>query len=263
MNPKPVFESQWHRWYTAYDDPVALMRAENRTKTPWMLLQIDRHFGHRNIRLLDVGCGPGFVSNALAAQGVKEISALDINPDCLEVARFWNTTGRVTYLAGDAYHIPLPCKSFDAVAAMGLLEHLEHPEAALQEFARILKDGGLFLYQTTNRNIVSDTVGTKFARWFLHQKPLQRPGEQLPFLRPGDLDRHCRAAGFKMGRTIGLRPKLATIPFQSWWKRLVPESLEFKLSSFRMLSYMGTAVLEGKKKDWLSQEGEQTALQTA
>lgn len=235
------YEHYGDRWYTACDDPVALLRAENRIKAPWALRQIDQHFGHRDVTVLDVGCGAGFLSNALSAKGLPSVTGVDVSMGSLEVARRWDTTGRVRYLPGDAYHLPLPCASFDVVAAMDMLEHLEKPEAVVRECARVLKPDGLFLFQTLNRNWVSGLVGIKFVEWFVRNTPEKMHLLRL-FIKPGELEGFCRGSGLEVKEMVGVRPRFSTIPLRSWREGVVPESMEFKLSRSRLISYMGVAV---------------------
>ncbi|MGZ3699225.1 MAG: hypothetical protein ACXWP5_13915, partial [Bdellovibrionota bacterium] len=61
-----VYDELGERWYTAQDDPVALLRAESRLRNPWLIAEMKREFGADPYQILDVGCGAGLLSNALA-----------------------------------------------------------------------------------------------------------------------------------------------------------------------------------------------------
>ena len=237
------YEQYGDRWYTAYDDPVALLRAENRAKAPWVLGRLDAHFGTRDLSLLDVGCGAGFLTNALARHGLRSVTGVDLSPGSLEVARRWDLTGGVRYRPGDATHLPFACSSFDAVTTMDLLEHVEQPGEVVRECARVLRPGGLFFFQTLNRNWVAGLIGIKLVEWFVRNTPERLHLLRL-FLKPREVEKLCAGQGLDVRGMVGLRPRFRTIPLRSWWEGVVPETLEFKLSRIRLLSYMGWAVKE-------------------
>src|SRR5579871_2460568 len=114
------------------DSPLALLRAESKLRNPWIAARLEEAFGARPCRVLDVGCGGGFLSNDLAQRG-RQVTGLDIAADALAVAHAHDPTGRVRYLEGDALALPFDDGSFDAVCAMDLLEHLESPARAIAE----------------------------------------------------------------------------------------------------------------------------------
>src|SRR6202044_1133042 len=64
-----IYHTLGDRWYKAQDDPIALLRAESRLRNPWVAEELRARFAGRALRILDVGCGGGFLSNYLAAQG--------------------------------------------------------------------------------------------------------------------------------------------------------------------------------------------------
>jgi hypothetical protein len=60
-----IYHELGERWYNAQDDPIALLRAESRLRNPWIAEELRARFAGRALRILDVGCGSGFLSNNL------------------------------------------------------------------------------------------------------------------------------------------------------------------------------------------------------
>jgi SAM-dependent methyltransferase len=90
-------------------------------------------------RLLDVACGPGFVSEAAARRGANPVG-LDVAVAMVERARARNPGLR--FVLGDAHRLPFPEGSFDAVTMNFGIGHLCHPAAVLAEARRVLVPGG-------------------------------------------------------------------------------------------------------------------------
>lgn len=236
-----IYESLGERWYTAFDDPVALLRAESKTKVPWVIEKMSSHFGQiKNIRHLDVGCGAGFLSNELARQGIQ-VTGLDISPESLRVAADYDTTKSVKYLSGDAYQLPFESESFDSVSAMDFLEHVDDPAKAVREIGRVLKPGGQFFFHTFNRNWLANIVIIKMVEKLVKNTPKNMHVIDL-FITPEELTQMCRASGMQVQAMTGIRPRFSTLTVSSVFTGVVPEKFSFKLTKSLKLSYMGCAL---------------------
>jgi 2-polyprenyl-6-hydroxyphenyl methylase/3-demethylubiquinone-9 3-methyltransferase len=233
-----IYDSYGDRWYTAFDDPVALLRAETRVKLPWVQERVQRQFGLQG-KLLDVGCGGGFLSNGLSAAGLQ-VTGLDIAADSLEVAKRWDKSGKVEYITGDAYLLPFADSTFDAVTSMDFLEHVDNPARSIQECARVLKPGGLFFYHTFNRNFLAGLLVIRAVEFLVKNTPKHMHVLRL-FLKPGEVKAFCKQNGLEVQEVTGLRPRFSTIPLKSYFSGVVPASLEFQLTRSTLLSYMGCA----------------------
>jgi 2-polyprenyl-6-hydroxyphenyl methylase / 3-demethylubiquinone-9 3-methyltransferase len=236
-----IYDQYGERWYTARNDPVALLRAEARARNPWIISETNKHFPGTNIRILDVGCGAGFLANDLARCG-NDVTGLDSSEPTLEVARRHDTTGTVKYLCGDAHRLEFGKGVFDVVCAMDFLEHVEDPQRILLEIARVLKTGGLFFFHTFTRNILSWLIVIKGVEWFIRNTP-QNMHCLRYFIKPRELKRMCRESGLEITLCWGLAPKIFHAAF---WKSLatgtVDDRFAFAFSLRITTAYIGIAI---------------------
>ncbi|RYZ38903.1 MAG: 3-demethylubiquinone-9 3-O-methyltransferase [Myxococcaceae bacterium] len=236
-----LYDALGTRWYEAQDDPVALLRAESRLKTPWVLQRIARHLGRGPARVLDVGCGGGFGSNALAEAG-HQVTGIDLSAESLRVARHHDRTGSVDYREADAYALPFEPGCFDVVTCMDFLEHVEAPALVVAEAARVLAPGGLFFFHTFNRNLLAGLVIIKGVEWFVANTPDHLHVLRL-FITPDELGGHCEAAGLQPREWVGLRPHWRSRAFlRTLLTRRVAPDFRFVFTPSLRLSYLGFAV---------------------
>lgn len=227
------------RWYDAEDDPVALLRAESHLRNPWIAEVIERKLGPNPARVLDVGCGGGFLSNALALLG-HEVTGLDEAAEALEVARARDATRSVRYELGDALQLAHPDASFDVVCAMDFLEHVEEPERAVAEMARVLRPGGLFFFHTFNRNRWAELIVIRGVEWFVKNTPKDMHVLHL-FIKPEELRAFCNRHGLETGELRGTRPHLGAPFWRMLWTGRVSPQFSFVFTDSTRLAYSGWA----------------------
>jgi 2-polyprenyl-6-hydroxyphenyl methylase / 3-demethylubiquinone-9 3-methyltransferase len=235
-----IYHQYGERWYTAQDDPVALLRAEARARNRWIISELKRRKLAQGTRILDVGCGAGFLANELAIHGYR-MTGLDASDDALEVARKHDTTATVDYRTGNAYAMEFEDKMFDVVCAMDLLEHVEKPELVVCEVSRVLKPEGLFFFYTFNRNFLAWIFAIKGVEWFIRNTPHNMHCLRY-FIKPAELRRMCSENGLDMLLCRGLAPKIFHAAF---WKTLatgiVDNRFSFDFTCHTMIGYLGLA----------------------
>lgn len=234
-----IYDQYGERWYEAFDDPIALLRAQNKLEFPWIVERIEKA-KFETVRVLDVGCGAGFLSNDLG-QRTYEVTAVDQSLESIKVAQKHDTSLRVNYMVADAYHLPFRDESFEVVTAMDFLEHIERPAEIIREFSRVLKPKGLFFFHTFNRNPLSHLVVIKMVEWLVKNTPKNMHVIEL-FIKPEELKKYCVDAGLGVKELVGIRPRYSTIPLKNLFSGIVPEGMEFCFTKNLRISYLGMAV---------------------
>jgi ubiquinone/menaquinone biosynthesis C-methylase UbiE len=136
--------------------------------------------GHRALESLDAGCGTGFLSFELAARG-HHVTGVDFAPAMLAEARRKAAERSVSirFEEADAEHLPFPAGGFDLVISRHLLWTLPHPEAAIDEWIRVLRPGGRLVVVDGQFDAGAAAPPAGSART---SEEYARVGDQLPFL---------------------------------------------------------------------------------
>ncbi len=237
-----IYHDLGERWYQASDDPVALLRAEGKTKNPWVISQIKNAYpqsASAELSILDVGCGAGFLTNDLGKAGFK-VTGVDLSESSLEIAKKYDHSHCVKYLPANAYQLPFSNASFDVVTCMDFLEHVESPKDVVNEISRVLKPGGLFIFHTFNRNWISGFIIIKGVEWFVKNTPPHMHILRL-FVKPKELRDYCKAAGMNVKEMVGIAPKVNRAFFKMLRTREVPENFQFEIKGSTLLGYLGVA----------------------
>lgn len=157
-------------------------------------------------RVLDIGCGGGLLSEALAEAGAQ-VTGIDASESAIRVAAAHQARkhlhtdylhGLVEDLAGQAPG------QFDVVTCMEMLEHVPDPASVVEAAATLLKPGGHAFFATINRNLKSWLAAIVGAEHLLNLLPAgtHRYSE---FIRPSELCGCLRRAGFSVRDITGVR----------------------------------------------------------
>ena len=159
----------------------------------------------RGALALDVGCGGGLLSEALAREGA-DVTAIDLAPDLLKVAKLHRLESgvQVDYRlsAVEALAAEMP-GAFDVVTCMEMLEHVPDPGAVVAACATLLKPGGRLFLSTLNRTPAAFALAIVGAEYVARMLP-KGTHRYRDFIKPSELAQWLRAADLVLEDVSGL-----------------------------------------------------------
>jgi len=141
--------------------------------------------------ILDLGCGTGRFSEALAARFDAEVIGIDPSKKMLEQAQKKRRDRRVRYQLGRGEAIPLPDKSVDLIFMSMIFHHLENPALTARECRRVLRDGGPAILRAGSRERISSYPYVPFF-------PASRPILEECLVTGTFMRKVFESAGFRM-----------------------------------------------------------------
>jgi 2-polyprenyl-6-hydroxyphenyl methylase/3-demethylubiquinone-9 3-methyltransferase len=193
-----------------------------------------------DLRVLDVGCGGGLVSEKFAEAGAK-VTGIDLSKPSIEAARQHATRSglQIDYQEASASNLPFPNATFDVVVCCDFVEHVsDNLHICLGEMARVLRPGGIFLFDTINRTFISRLIAIWILQDFLQLVP-RRTHVWKMFVTPTELTQGLRQVGIEVGASVGLLPSRP--PWEVIYNVLRHKRVGgFRISQkFRPLTYVG------------------------
>jgi 2-polyprenyl-6-hydroxyphenyl methylase/3-demethylubiquinone-9 3-methyltransferase len=182
-----------HRWW----DPQGEFRPLHQLN-PLRLAWIDGLAPLAGKRVLDVGCGGGILSEAMARLGAS-VTGIDLSEKPLKVAQLHllESSLSIQYELKSAEQYSEQCAgAFDVVTCMELLEHVPDPASTVAACAKLAKPGGRVFFSTINRNPKAYLFAVIGAEYLLGMLP-RGTHDYARFIRPSELARWCRDAGLE------------------------------------------------------------------
>ena len=182
-----------HRWW----DPQGEFRPLHELN-PLRLAWIDGLAKLAGKRVLDVGCGGGILSEAMARLGAT-VTGIDLSEKPLKVAQLHLLESglAVDYQLASAEDFSVRHENkFEIVTCMELLEHVPDPASTVAACATLVKRGGYVFFSTINRNPKSYLFAVVGAEYLLKMLP-KGTHDYARFIKPSELSRWCRCAGLQ------------------------------------------------------------------
>jgi 2-polyprenyl-6-hydroxyphenyl methylase/3-demethylubiquinone-9 3-methyltransferase len=159
----------------------------------------------RGARVVDVGCGGGLLSEALARAGAN-VTAIDLGDKLIEIAKLhlFESNLAVDYRVQSSTDLAsAEAASFDVVCCMELIEHVPDPSALIDDLAGMLKPGGQLFLSTLNRTPAAFGAAIVGAEYLLRLLP-RGTHHYAQFLKPSEIAAMLRRAGLEIEEVQGL-----------------------------------------------------------
>ncbi len=172
---------------------------------PARLNYVAKQLPLRGKKILDVGCGGGLLSEALAREGA-DVVALDLAEELVEIAKLhlYESNVKVDYRLQSVESLAEEMAGqFDAVTCMEMLEHVPDPSSILRACEKLLKPGGKCFISTLNRTPAAFAIAIVGAEYLANLLP-KGTHDYQKFIKPSELAAWCRAEGFNVVDISGL-----------------------------------------------------------
>lgn len=173
-----------------------------------------------DVRILDVGCGGGLISEPLAQLGA-EVTSIDASEKNIQVAEVHAEKSglKIDYRVSAAEDLE---EKFDVVLALEIIEHVTDPESFIQDCAKLVKKDGLLFVATMNRNLKSLACAKFAAEYVLRWLPIGTH-DWKKFLKPSEINSYADKANLKLEELRGFEYNL----LNSEWKESADLSVNY------------------------------------
>ena len=230
------FERMAAEWWNA-DGKFKPLHKLNPVRLAFIRDHVAEHFSRNvrsarpfsGLRLLDIGCGGGILSEPMARLGADVVGA-DPSPTHIEVASLHAEQSRlaIDYRATTAEALAERGERFDVVLAMEVVEHVADRHAFIAACARLLSPGGLFFAATINRTLKAYALAIVGAEYVLRWLP-RGTHDYAKLVRPAELESSLQSAGLAVLDRAGVSYN----PLRDTWVRSSDMDVNYMLAAER------------------------------
>jgi 2-polyprenyl-6-hydroxyphenyl methylase/3-demethylubiquinone-9 3-methyltransferase len=165
--------------------------------------------GVAGLRALDIGCGGGFLSEEFALLG---FAVVGVDPSSVSIDTARDHAAErglsIDYQVGSGEQLPAEDSVFDVVYCCDVLEHVSDLDRVLSETARVMKPGGLYLFDTVNRTRMSKLIAIKLMQDWPPTRIFDATVHDWHmFIKPAELATILGRHGLRVGEMVGLGPR--------------------------------------------------------
>ncbi len=194
------FGSMAERWW----DPQGEFKTLHDVN-PLRLAFIQKFVNLDGVRVVDVGCGGGILTEGLAKHHADALG-IDLSEDLIDIADLHGLeTGiKVNYqkISVETLAEQQP-ESFDHVTCMEMLEHVPDPGSIITACAKLVKPGGMVFFSTLNRQTKAYLLAIVAAEHVLQMLP-KGTHDYKTFIKPSELCQYARNEGLELQDMIGI-----------------------------------------------------------
>lgn len=247
-------------WWSGTDNPLMIIRfMMNPVRFSYALRHlVSQSFDYRYKRVLDIGCGGGFLTEEIAKYGF-ETTGLDPSAPSLVTARSHARIQNlhIDYLEGVGEALLFPDNHFDIVFCLDVLEHVSDFRKVIREVSRVLAPGGLFFFETVNRTMLSYFIVIFLMQIFPLTRMIPRDIHDWKyFIRPRELQQSLKDTDLQVEDITGILPGFGLLYHLPQLRSMAKKRLSVRElcaifrcheSSVKALCYVGYAKKKGAK----------------
>ncbi|MBN1618310.1 class I SAM-dependent methyltransferase [Candidatus Dojkabacteria bacterium] len=163
------------------DDPLGYL--SEREETYWAIYNVLNEIKDKSLKILEVGCGQGYLTYAISKKGFN-IRGVDISENAIRLAK--ESFGDLYEVADVLKLSETSSKKYDVIIATELIEHLEHPDAFMNAFQKMLNPGGRLILTTPNKslfgvNVIWDTDLPPVHLWWFSENSMKIMAQKYGF----------------------------------------------------------------------------------
>jgi 2-polyprenyl-6-hydroxyphenyl methylase/3-demethylubiquinone-9 3-methyltransferase len=195
------FSSRANQWWLA-DGEFKTLHDINPTRLNF----ITKHVSLKDAHVLDIGCGGGILTEAMAKQGAS-VTGLDASKENILAASQHATDNKlkINYVVNTAERYARDhADTFDVITCMELLEHVPEPASIIQAASSMIKPGGHIMLSTINRNLKAYALAVLAGEYLLKLLP-KGTHQYKNFIRPSELVLWCKENHLEMNDLAGMQ----------------------------------------------------------
>ena len=208
-------------------NPIRIEYITEKIKQEFNLINRNNNF-LKDLKILDIGCGGGLISEPLARLG-GEVTGIDASEKNIKVAKLHSKKNNlnINYLNKSPEQLN-NSEKFDIVLNLEVVEHVENVDLYIKSCSNLLKKNGIMFTATLNRTIVSYIKAIVGAEYILRWLPVGTH-DWNKFIKPEELEKKLSSANFSTIDVKGLEFN----PLFSKWKKSDNLSVNYIICSKR------------------------------